>query len=71
MQEDANKALSTSVQIDNRKVKLAVADKKPRQRDNYEPKNKDKKGEFVILFAIELSIYKDRHQDQYLNQGVV
>eukprot|EP00794_Sanderia_malayensis_P019156 gene19156-21076_t len=39
-QEDANKALATTVRIENRKLKLSIADKKPRQRDNYQPKNK-------------------------------
>ena len=38
MQEDAAKSLAAKIQIGTRKLQLSVADKKPRQRDNYKKK---------------------------------
>ena len=37
--EDAAKALNTEIVVGGRKVSVSLADKKPRQRDNYKPKN--------------------------------
>eukprot|EP00795_Rhopilema_esculentum_P001199 gene1199-15565_t len=37
--EDAAKALDTEIVVGGRKVSVSLADKKPRQRDNYKPKN--------------------------------
>ena len=55
--EDAAKALQAGVTLNGRKVIVSVADKKPRQRDNYKPKNKQDTGmELSALSVVECQI---------------
>ena len=50
--EDAKKAHESTISIGERKVQCSFADKKPRQRDNYKPKNAPKEGIYVSLHYI-------------------
>ena len=42
--EDATKALNAGINLNGRKIAVSVADKKPRQRDNYKKKNSQSPG---------------------------
>ena len=50
--EDAKKARESTISIGERKVQCSFADKKPRQRDNYKPKNAPKEGSYAQLCKI-------------------
>lgn len=50
--EDAIKAQNAGITISGRTVLVSIADKKPRQRDNYKQKSKESSGIMLFLYPV-------------------